>query len=252
MASVSVRLVIKQKWRQVGKQLGLCTNEAGTPDDQPALAVDGLGDLRLPAGGVGDVLPGGLVDRLHRYLDFLDVADADRVLPTDLLQVFEDLRVPKPGVSAQQLLAAGAGAVDAGGELLAEAQHPLLRVRRALAHPDVQHFSGVRAGREDRVIAQQPGVPVAGAALQAAADLTDEAVDIDNQPAVTGSGTRCPGALNRSAQQRVELTDMPERKRPQKRSQRRRRRDPSPEQPARAARPQDRAVIDAVGAEDHA
>jgi hypothetical protein len=101
------------------------------------------------------------------------------------------------------------------------------------------------------VIAQQLGVPVAGAALQAPADLADEAVDIDNQPAVAGAGAGLPRPLNRSAQQPVELADMPERKRPQKRSQRRRRRDPAPEQPARTARAQDIAVIDAVSAQHH-
>ncbi len=100
----------------VGKQLGLGTDEAGAADDQPPVAVDGLGDLRFAADGVGNLLPGILVDRLHRHLDLLDVAHADRVLPADLLEVVEDLRVPKPRVGAQQLLAAGAGAVDAGGE----------------------------------------------------------------------------------------------------------------------------------------
>jgi hypothetical protein len=134
---------------------------------------------------------------------------------------------------------------------LAEAQHPLLRVRRPLAHPDVQHLARVRARREDRVVAQQLGVPVGRAALQAAADLADEAVDIDDEPAITGTRARLPRPLNRLAEQRVELADMPERKRPQERPQRRRCRDPAAQQPARAARAQHAAVIDAVGAQHH-
>jgi hypothetical protein len=60
----------------VGKQLGLRADEAGAPDDQPALAVDGLGDLRFAAVGVGDVLPGGLVDRFDGAADLLDVGVA--------------------------------------------------------------------------------------------------------------------------------------------------------------------------------
>jgi hypothetical protein len=44
---------------------------------------------------------------------------------------------------------------------------------------------------------------------------------------------------------------MPERERPQERPQRRRRRQPAAQQPPRAPRPQQRAVLDAVGAEEH-
>jgi hypothetical protein len=78
------------------------------------------------------------------------------------------------------------------------------------------------------VIAQQLGVPVRGAALQAAADLADEAVDIDDETSVARPGARLPRALNRPAQQPVELADMPERERPQKRPKSRRLRNPGP------------------------
>ena len=101
------------------------------------------------------------------------------------------------------------------------------------------------------MIPQQPGVPVAGAALQAAADLADEAVDVDDEAVVTRPGACLPGALNGPAEQPVELAHMPERECPQKRPERRRRRHPAAEQPARATRAQDIAVIDAVGAQDH-
>jgi hypothetical protein len=90
---------------------------------------------------------------------------------------------------------------------------PLLRVRRALAHLDVQHLPAVRARREDRVIPEPLGVSVGRAALEAAADLADEAVDIDDEPAVTRPGAGLPRPLQDPAQQRVELADMPERKR---------------------------------------
>jgi len=56
----------------VGPQLGLRTDQAGAPDDQPAVAVGRLGDLRLAFVGVVDALPGVLVDRLDRRADLLD------------------------------------------------------------------------------------------------------------------------------------------------------------------------------------
>ena len=84
----------------------------------------------------------------------LIIAHADRVLPAGLLQPLEDLGVPEPRVGAQQLDAGRAGPLDARDQLLAEAQHPLLRVRRPLAQPDVQRLARVRAGGEDRVVAE--------------------------------------------------------------------------------------------------
>jgi hypothetical protein len=55
----------------VGKQLVLGANEAGTSDDQPALAVDGFCDLRFATVGVVDVLVGGFVDRCTAAWTFL-------------------------------------------------------------------------------------------------------------------------------------------------------------------------------------
>src|SRR3954468_23349999 len=94
-----------------------------------------------------------------------------------LLQALEDLGVLKPRVGAQQLGTRGARPVDARDQLLAEAQHPLLRVRRSPAQPDVQRLARVGPGREDRVVAEQLRVAVGGALLEIAADLADEAVD---------------------------------------------------------------------------
>jgi hypothetical protein len=134
----------------------------------------------------------------------------------------------------------------ARNQLVGEAQHPLLRVRRSLAQADMQRLARVRPGGEDRVVAQQLGVPVGGALLQPAADLADEAVDVDHQPPVAGAGARPPGALDRHPEQPVELAHVPERKRTQKRPQRRRRRQPAPKQPPRAPGTQNVAVVDAV------
>lgn len=47
-------------------------DQPGAPDDQPAAAVNGLGDLRLTIVGVVHALPGVLVDRGDRSVDGLD------------------------------------------------------------------------------------------------------------------------------------------------------------------------------------
>ena len=147
-------------------------------------------------------LPGVLVDRLDGGADGLDHPHPDRVLPARLLQTLEHLGVPEPRVGPQQLDAGRAGAIDARDQLVGEAQHPLLRVRRALAQADVQRLARVRPGGQDRVIAQQLGVAVGGALLQPPADLADEAVDIDHQPPVARAGARPPRPLQRLAEQR--------------------------------------------------
>ncbi|MDQ3092317.1 MAG: hypothetical protein M3R46_11820, partial [Actinomycetota bacterium] len=73
----------------------------------------------------------------------------------------------------------------------------------------------------------------------------DEAVDVDHQPPVAGAGARLPSPLQRLPEQLVELAHVPERERAQKRPQRRRRRDPATQQPARPARAQHARVVDA-------
>jgi hypothetical protein len=181
----------------------------------------------------------------------LRTAHADRVLPAGTFEQLEDLGVPESRVGAQQLGPGRAGPLDAGDELLAEALDPLLRVRRPLPQPDVQRLARVGAGGKDRVVAEDLGVAVGRSLLLVAADLADEAVDVDDQPPGPGAGAGPPRALKRLAEQRVELAHMPEGERAQKRSQRRRRRDPAAEQPARAARAQNVAVVDAVSTEHH-
>jgi hypothetical protein len=186
-----------------------------------------------------------------RSADGLDHPHPDRVLPAGLLEALEHFRVPKPRVGTQQLDAGCAGPLDAGDQLLAEAQHPLLGVRRSLAQADVQRLARVRPRGEDRVVAQQPGVAVGGALLEASANLADEAVDIDYQPPVARAGPGLPRPHKCLTEQRVELAHVPERERPQKRSQRRRCWHPATQQPAGPARPEHAAVLDAVRPEHH-
>jgi hypothetical protein len=82
-------------------------------------------------------------------------------------------------------------------------------------------------------------------------DLTDEGVDVDHQPRLARPGARAPRALEGLRQHPVELTDMPERERPQKRAQRRRRHRPVTEHHLGAPGPEHVAVIDAVRPEQH-
>ena len=85
-----------------------------------------------------------------------------------------------------------------------------------------------------------------GALLGAPMHLAEEAVDIDRQPSGARSGAGLPGARERLGEQSVELAHVAERERAQKRPQRRGRRDPAAQQPARAPGAQRVAVVDAV------
>jgi hypothetical protein len=101
------------------------------------------------------------------------------------------------------------------------------------------------------VVAEHARVAVGRALLEIAADLADEAVDVDHQPAVARAGAGLPRARQRLRQQPVELADMPEGERAQKRPQGRGRGQPAAEQPSRAPGPEHAAVVDAVGAQHH-
>jgi hypothetical protein len=70
---------------------------------------------------------------------------ADRVATTALAQAREDLLVPEAGVSADEDLAARAGAPDPGEQLVDEAQRAALGVGLPLALADVQDLAGVAA-----------------------------------------------------------------------------------------------------------
>ena len=181
-------------------------------------------------------------------LNLLDVAHADRVLPARPLQQLEDLRVPEPAVGPQQLGAGRARPLDARDQLLAEALDPLLRVRRSLAEPDVQRLAGVGTGGEDRVIPEHASCTRRRRPASGSRRPRRRSCRHRSPAARRPAGAGLPGALDRPAEQRVELAHVPERERAQKRPQRRWRRQPATRQPPRAARPQHVGVVDAVGA----
>jgi len=68
---------------------------------------------------------------------------------------------------------------------------------------------------------------------------------------VSAASARLPCPGERDIENPVKLADMPERERPQKRSQRRRSHHPVPKHPRGAPAAQHVAVIDAVCAEQH-
>jgi hypothetical protein len=101
--------------------------------------------LRLAVFGVvRERLPRRLGDRGDRVGDPELHAHTDRVRPAGLLQARDQLLVPERRVGTQQLLAAGAGALDARDQFVSEAQHAARAARRAFAQPHVQDLAGVR------------------------------------------------------------------------------------------------------------
>jgi hypothetical protein len=71
------------------------------------------------------------------------------------------------------------------------------------------------------VIPALVGVPIAGPLLVIAVDLTNELINIHNEPILARSGASRPRALQTVSQHPVELADVPERERPQERPERR-------------------------------
>ena len=98
------------------------------------------------------------------------------------------------------------------------------------------------------LISELVGVAVAGALLGIAIDLADEAVDIDDQPLARQGPRPRPMPGPGLGQHAVELTDMPERERAQKRPQRRRGRHLVTEHLTGLPGTQKVAVINAVSA----
>ena len=130
---------------------------------------------------------------------------------------------------------------------------PALGVRRALPQADVQHLAACRRGwRGSGDSRSMLRVPVARRPASGGRRPHRRSCR-HRSPAAPRPGRRPPARRARAPRpsSAVELADMPERERAQKRPQRRGRRHPAAQQPARAARAQHVAVIDAVGAQHH-
>ena len=178
-----MRLVTKLWWRQSGiARLG--RPRASPAHDQPPGSERRLRDLRLAHVGIvlhGD--PGGLGDLLDQPTDRVALLDTDRELNALPVKRFELLVVLKAAVGADHDPAGVPSTTDAREQLLDEADGAALRVCFAFAVADVQHLAGVRASREDRVVAELTGVAVGRALLLVTVDLADEVVDVDTNAA---------------------------------------------------------------------
>jgi hypothetical protein len=88
-----------------------------------------------------------------------------------------------------------------------------------LAHPGVEHLTGVCSGDEDGVIAEDVGVAEARALFLIPVDLADGRVHVDHQPVTTGARPECPSPAQTLGHHPVQLTDMPEGEGPQERAE---------------------------------
>jgi hypothetical protein len=118
-----------------GKQLGLVALVADPTDDQPVAPVGGLGDLGDPIRLVGDRDPGRFRDGGDSGADGLGLAHRDRVAGLVGAQPPDELGRPESRVHPQGELAAGAGAAQAGHQLVNEAEEAAGGVGAALAQP---------------------------------------------------------------------------------------------------------------------
>jgi len=95
------------------------------------------------------------------------------------------------------------------------------------------------------------GVPIAGTLLVIAIDLTNERINIHNEPIVAWSGACRPRPPEAVSEYSVELADVPEGERPQERPERRRSRHSMAQHRPCLARAKHVTIIDAVHAERH-
>jgi hypothetical protein len=203
-----------------------------------------------PSGVVLQSLPVGVGDLFDRGADVGLRPHTDRVLPARALQAIEDVVAPEPRIGPQQLGGGRARARDAGDELVDEAQRAPGAVGRPPAKADVQDLAAVGPGGEERVVAALAGVAETGALLRIAVDLPDEAVQVDDEAPGARPGPGGPRPAQRLGQHAIQLAHVPEGERAQERPQRRRRRQRAEQRP-QAPGPQDVAVIDRVGAQEH-
>ena len=96
--------------------------------------------------------------------------DGDRPLDVVGVEAVDQLVGPEPRVGAYGGRPGGPGASQVGDELVAKSHHSSRRARGAFAHAGGEHFAGVGACGQQRVIAQHLGVAVRGAALVLAVD----------------------------------------------------------------------------------
>ena len=167
----------------VGPQFALGACEAGAAHCQAqrsgfvaAAAVGGceggLSDLGFAAAGVGDRLPGLVVDGVDGCFDVGELGRCDRIRRVMAIEGVDHLirEEPRIGAHTQFHVPALRSAPDPAWRLCRE---PLMTaLRRTLTHPPMQDLAAVAARRDQRVIAQHLAMAISRALLGLAADLT--------------------------------------------------------------------------------
>src|SRR4051812_6210076 len=175
----------------VRPQLGPPPDQAGAPDDQPPPAVDGFGDLRLAVVGVVDALSGVLVDLLDGGADVLVVRTAIEYCQPAFCRRL-NTRVFQNPESALSSLAPVAPARSTRAISSSMKRSMPFWV---FADPFLRRICSTSrvSARVARIgwQAQHAGIAVGGALLEPAADLADEAVDVDHQRPAPGPAPAC-------------------------------------------------------------
>jgi hypothetical protein len=180
--------------------------------------VDRRDDLGFAVVGVVDRGPFVLADRGDDRGDSRGVRpDRHRVADLQPFEQRQGRLRPEPRVEADHDRAGRPGPADPGDQFGDEASDTPGGVRRAFPHPGVEDLAGIGAGGDQRVVAEDLGVPVRGALLVVSVDLGDGRVDVDDQSAVTGTGARLPRPGEEHPSGSVELADIAEGEGPQER-----------------------------------
>lgn len=177
-------------------------------------------------------------------------ADGHRVAHSETGERFDRVVGPEARIEPHDDLAGGAGAPDAGDELVDETLRASGGVGRPFAHPGMEHFAGVGPGRQQRVVAQHLRVAESRALLLLPGDLAYGRVDIDDEAPCFRSRSQGPRPPEGLTDDGLELADVTEGEGPQERPQRRGGHDPEWQHPLGAARPQHVGVVD-VGSAGH-
>ena len=201
---------------------------------------------------VRDRLPGVLVDALDRGPDPLVLPSGDRERDVEFDGGVQDRPAVEGAVGPDRELPGRAGVADPADRLGQERLGAPRGAGGSAAQPAHQDLSGLRAGRQLRVVAADFRVAERGALLAATVDRDDGGVQVDRQRRgqIGGSGPDGPQPLEKLAADRVVLADVGPLVRPQPRPDCRRR-PGRVEQPARGAGPQHRDVVDAVATGEH-
>jgi hypothetical protein len=177
----------------------LRAEQAAATDDQPPVAADGLGDLRLTLLGIVlDGHPGILVDPLHRFANAFCMRTPIEYCHQAVSSRLNTLVFQNPESARSSFTPLARARATRAINSSQNRSVPLRVFDRSLAQPDVQHLPRVRPGGENRVVTEQLGVPVGGALLSCPhTSPTKLSTSITNLPS-PGPAPACHARTNAS------------------------------------------------------